>query len=403
MLEKIYGLRPGMIKFMLVLVFIFNVIGWAGLKKIVSEIPPLTENTKFSREEELQRQMQVLRYAEDLVKIAQERRSRGEIYSPYSYFHDLKLIYLKEKELGVGGSSDIHFELDKVRVLLDESLKHGYTENDIDIAREDYKAFIEPGREDLEKAREQLRQTAWSTILNWVFWLYLKTLPLVFILYLLWAREEQDYREKFRIPRPFRFMVLLAFYPLVLGFYILRAFKDNGRYVYAEAELRRTKRLFSYMSEEELERIKKFAKSNLSLSEWQEQLRELGLKPRHSLASALMVTLAFAFLIRPADAGMKSVKNLAGKAVALEQIAETKNLARANIADETIQEKDGESQDRSNVKVIALIALSEKLFITSIPFLMRKMAFPVYRWVFKILHIPIPAVRFELSTQITHC
>ena len=84
--------------------------------------------------------------------------------------------------------------------------------------------------------------------------LYLKTLPLVFILYLLWAKEEQGYYKKFLLPKPLKFLLLLILYPFVIGYYICRALQNNGREIYAEAHLRRAKKLFTHISEEEQER-----------------------------------------------------------------------------------------------------------------------------------------------------
>jgi len=399
MLYRICGLRPGMIKFMLILAFIFNMIGWTGFKTIVNSLPPLTEDSKFSREEELRRKNLVWHYAGDLVKVAQERCAYEKIYSPYDYFHDLKLIYLKEKELEVK-SFNIHTEINKLQALANKSLKRGYTENDIGKAREDYKEFIEPGHESREKAREHLQQIGWYGILNWFLWLYLKTLPLVFILYFLWAKEELGYYERFLIPKPFGFAVLLLLYPFVIGFYICCWFKNNGRHIYAEAELRRSKRLFAYLSEEDQERIRQFAKTNLSLSYWRRQLTELGLKPRHSLTSALLVTLIFVFVIRPVEASAKSIKDFSGSSYILEQIS-TKNLPRMSI--DGVNKIQPEQSDWPLKKNVGDMAVQVYEFVNTLPYsflprdTFRKFIDELIR---EIFHVPLQAVQFEAKLAV---
>ena len=89
--------------------------------------------------------------------------------------------------------------------------------------------------------------------------------------------------------------------------------------------------LVSQLAPVAVEKIKKFAKSNLSLAHWKRQLGDLGLKPQHSFAAALLVTLVFVLVIRPAETGAKSVKALALTSIALEQTETCNNLARMSI------------------------------------------------------------------------
>lgn len=401
MFYKFCYLRPGMIKFMLILAFLFNIVGWTGIKAIYDSLPPLHEEHEFSPREEFRRQASLRLYARSLAEAAIERKAYGKIYSPYDYFHDLKLIHLKKRELRVEINET--FETNPLLNLVYESQKKGYTDKDIEKAREIYKEFIDPARESREEVRAHLKEMGWG-ILNWFWLLYLKTLPLVFILYLLWAKEEQGYYEKFLLPKPLKFCLLLFLYPLVIGYFIFRAMRDNGREIYAEAQLRRTKKLFSHISEEDQEKIEAFAKSNLSLSHWKQQLADLGLKPKHNFALALAVTMIFVFVIRPLEASAKSVKDFSGTNLVLEQIS-TKSLPRMSINDDKkIQpEKTGWSWKRTADDV----AMDVCKFNTTQPFIFLPCYFLIRfakDFIRKIFHIPLQAVQFEarfaIQTQI---
>lgn len=397
MYYRFCGLRPGMIKFMLLLIFLFNIVGWTGIMAIYNSFPPLHEKREFSPDEEFRRQASLRLYARSLVEAAVERKACGKIYSPYDYFNDLKLIRLKKQELRVEINET--FETNPLFNLVYESLKRGYTDKDIEKAREAYKDFIDPARESREEVRVHLKAMGWG-ILNWFWLLYLKTLPLVFVLFLLWVKEEQGYYKKFLLPKPLGFSLLLIFYPAVIGYYIFRALRDDGRRMYVETELRRTKNLFSHISEEEQEKIEAFTKGYLSLSEWRRQLCELGLKPRHSFAAALLVTLVFVFVIRPAEAGAKQAKDFAGN-FALEEIAKSQNLARMSIDDANkIQpEKYSQPWDIPGAD-LAVDSYACETYLSQCYFAQKTIFAPITKFFRKIFHVPIQAVRFEANIEI---
>lgn len=176
------------------------------------------------------------------------------------------------------------------------------------------------------------------------------------------------------ISKPFTFGLRCILYPLVIGYRIVRWLKTGGREIYAEAKIRQMSKnplhlahqrdksysidevrrryrcehlsieefiqvalpcptLVSQLAPVAVEKIKKFAKSNLSLAHWKRQLGDLGLKPQHSFAAALLVTLVFVLVIRPAETGAKSVKALALTSIALEQTETCNNLARMCVDD----------------------------------------------------------------------
>jgi len=238
----------------------------------------------------------------------------------------------------------------------------------------------------------------------WFFWLYLYTMPVVFVLYLIWMRDERresgDYGP-FKFPKPLRFLALLVGYPFVFGYRMVRWWFVTSRKAIAEAELRRTNRLFAYISEENLEKIKEFAKSNLSFSEWKRQLREMGLKPRHSLASALMVTLMFMFFIRPAEAGVKKIKSYAGS-MALERIESFQNLPRMGIDDSSRAESEKSSRSGDRVKdEMAVGHWQDEVILLCILVPHQHLLFPLAEFFRKIFHIPLQAVCFESALNQT--
>jgi hypothetical protein len=160
--------------------------------------------------------------------------------------------------------------------------------------------------------------------------------------------------------------------------------------------------LFSHISEGEQEKIKTFAKSKLSFSHWRQQLADLGLKPRHSLASALLVTLVFVFVIRPAEASSKSLKNFARGNVALEQIETTKNLARGNIETEKVQRGNNcGGNELADCRDAAIEMVASRKPVFSFLLVISKIISPLTEFSDAIDHIPISAVRFEskLATQ----
>lgn len=95
-------------------------------------------------------------------------------------------------------------------------------------------------------------------------------------------------------------MSLFFFYPITLALVIKEALTEEGRYYYAEAELRRTKdKMFAMLSADEVADLRRFAKSRgLTLNDWGKYLENQGLTPQRILVPAIAVTVLFMFIPR---------------------------------------------------------------------------------------------------------
>jgi hypothetical protein len=392
-LLDIWEFDAWIIKFFLLLVFAFNLGLPQGCTRVAIEDFKKTGSVENRFQEELKLRQFIMRK----VDLAEQKIAAGNHYSPYDYFQDLADYHAKRKELKV--SDGFCPEIDRLMSISQLSINRGpFKERDIEIAREKYKSFIDPGRIPREEIQKDLKSLGWRGILFWLLWLYLKTMPLILILYFIWMRDERraigDYGS-FRFPKPGKFLLLLVGYPFVFGYRVIRWWIVTSREAVAEAELRRSNRLFAYISEKDLEKIKRFAKSNLSFSQWRGQLRELGFKPRHSLASALLVTLMFMFFIRPLEAGTRQVKDHVTN-LALEQIVSSQNLPRMSIVDAGKNhleksrwswEKSGDDLAVDSWKAVILLPYFSLPF--DIAYLFAK------DFLREIFHVPLQAVRFE--------
>lgn len=240
-------------------------------------------------------------YLESTLDLAKKKVAAGDVYTPADYFTDMKLAYQKKIEIGLKLPGPDFFIFPQLNELTKNYLKNlsrkklkaemikaeGYAE--------DYKEFIDPGRVPREKTFNELKSLGWQKIFIWLLFVYLKVMPFAFILFLIWATEIWE-DEKLHFPKPFRFLLLLIFYPIIIVWVLIKNLKREARDYLAEAEYRRTKQnLFSCLSEQEIQKIKDFKASTLSISIWWKQLTDLGLKPKHCLASALIVTLLINF------------------------------------------------------------------------------------------------------------
>jgi len=381
--------RPSMIRFMLILAFFFNLVGTDGLKNMVASLKADGNHANMPIQERLMHQHEFNTLIEELVKQAEAKYSRGQVYSPTDYFGDIqKIDAIKHAaDNGVPLNEGLIFRL---RELAMKSLKHGYTEEDMYRASNEYKDFRSGAAEGREKTKSKLREMGFLGVLLWLIIFYLKNLPLALILYLVWIREENG---GFKFPRPLRFLLALVLYPIIISRTVWCWLRKEGRELYAEAELRRTKKqLFTYLSDEELTRVKGFANSSLSFSHWKMQLAKSGLKPRHGLALALVVTFVFLMMPRPKEVEAKKVGPGCIQSVVLEQIAKS-SLPRMSI-DKYKSQIDGQdfSSDRDIAANWAVLLFHQiVLFAVILVVIFRKFLLPT-----ETFQIPRQAVRFEL-------
>lgn len=219
-------------------------------------------------------------------------------------------IYKKEEELGFHNHTFYGFYslTGNSTVMLYNCLLHNLRE------KRDYQGF-EKAKAEFNKRfgvlgrskRKPLKLSPYW-FWKWSLKVYLKTFPLAFLLYLVWIngnrrewrdcqREEKTRRQRILLRNPISFVLMLIFYPVIISYFIIRDFRDAGRIIIAEAELRRTKeRLFCLLSNDEIAAIQKFLENNLPFSWWRKYLFGQGLFYKHSLMAALLATVIIMFV-----------------------------------------------------------------------------------------------------------
>ncbi|OGI25105.1 MAG: hypothetical protein A3J76_02670 [Candidatus Moranbacteria bacterium RBG_13_45_13] len=345
---------------------------------------------KIPANEQMTRKMELFRFESKLVDDAVQKMERGIPYSLSDYFRDLTASCRKSEELfGTKGMNFADSPMGKLQRMVERNRPRGLTSQEVEMARAPHKEYLDAW------IKGDHAPVNWGGVRTYLWFMYFRYMFLSAILFFLWVQERHR-KDELVLPNPLSFILITAFYPIVIGHHIFRWFRREGRSIIAEAEIRRMNRLYAYISPEDLERIKLFAKSNLSLAHWRQQLSGFGLKPRHSFAAALLVSLIFVFVIRPAEAGAKSMKNFAGKNVAIEQIEATKNLARSNIAGEKMQQRDKfEGKYHAGSGDLAMVDTNmSPPVIFAFALLLKIFLFATDHFQ-KIFHVPLSAVRHE--------
>ena len=341
-------LRPWFLKLILLIILTFVLGLPQACYKMFRE--DMARNSNISFEERMKREKILDVYFSEKLNQAKEKDQKIGGYTAIDYFADLKDIHIKEKE--VGGQVNpwrINGELQEI------SRKNLKTKKDwaaLEKAREDYKEFIDPARESSEKARAEMITLGPIGILKWFAKLYLVILPWAFfwllvVAYQIYDDERWKKEKEFIFPNPWRFVLLLIFYPVFFIWNIWVTMKKESINFVARAEILRTKiNLFGSLSEEELQRLKNFRENNLSLSVWRQQLKALGLKPRHGLAAAMAATLLISFIPNLAQAETKAKTKSFLPETAWEQVVDQgQHLARMSISSDNQSQNNAGQQD----------------------------------------------------------
>lgn len=348
------------------------------------------EEKKQTLEERKRTSDEYYAFIKSKLAAANKKISEGHEYRPRDYFHDLKDIHSKEKELGwSGGDFDELGEIIKSKLRSSKADKQ--YEKEIEEAREDYKRFIDPAEKDREKIHAYLVQLGWVGIMSWFLLFYLKLMPFALLLLTSWIHQRQEEEEGFLWPKPSRFLLILLFYPLIISYVCFKYLEKKEQHYLAEAEFRRTKQnLFGSLSEEEIRRLKEFRDNNLTLSAWREHLSSLGLKPKHSLAAAMAVTLLIALVPVLAQAETKDKAKEILPKVALEQIVQNYS-ARMNIDGDNScfhLQKDGSGQDyQAQGCIFELINFEPQIIVVFL--LLQKTILRLKEVCRQIFHVPL--------------
>jgi len=274
-------------KILLPLLFLYN-IGFFSLN--FSALLDHSESVPFDKENHIK----LLNYVNEKIRAAEEKDRQ---YGPYDYFRDLHEIEKFEKVHP--GTMGYHNMINPLMSLHSNNLSHRYfTGADISKAREHYEEIENPGITQRNKLEtERFKKTWWPNLSAWLLKNYLKNLPLAFFLFLFWWNQE---KKHLKVLNPLSFIVSLIFYPITIALVIKEALTEEGRYYYAEAELRRTKdKMFAILSPDEVSDLRRFAKSRgLSIKDWKNYLSNQGFAPERLLVPAIAVTILFMFIPR---------------------------------------------------------------------------------------------------------
>jgi len=270
-------------KIVLPILFLYNIgffsLDFAGFYKDLGKSEPYNPSN----------QIKFVNFVKEKVRCA---KLMGKKYCPNKYFDDLYRIGSCRKSL----KGIIRYPLgeNELVCLLDSNCDKGFfTSDDVSRAAQVYKERIDPQREPREKLKKEMaKEGFWPKTFKALFHFYLNNLPLAFFLFAFWYYEKNG---NFKTNNPFSFIISVIFYPIILLKMIYFYEEEHSRYYLAEAELRRTKdKMFSYLSKNEIEDIKRFAKNRgITLSDWKQYLSDQGLKPQGFLISSLIVTLLF--------------------------------------------------------------------------------------------------------------
>ena len=258
------------------------ILFFIGNTGIFNEMPKFTSD---ERRNDPAANAAVMRLCEERYVAATAKVERGEAYSPYDYFRDLNDIYRMEDSLKVNVGYYARHGINDLQALsmrfLDEKR---FTYDDVEKARESFK----DGR--IGALRNDAKNTPWATVWRetlapWLLRQYLEGFPFAAILLLIWIWEGNERRKKFFLRSPVSFIFSLLVYPLVFTLVLIRWVRNEGRSVYAEVELRRTKDAFlAILSGDELEAIRRFAEGRRSLGSWRKKLERRGLVAQRSFA-----------------------------------------------------------------------------------------------------------------------
>lgn len=230
----------------------------------------------------------------------------GNNYGPEEYFADLTDIELKKKNNDFDRYAIIQVSR-AINALLAQFnsnvTKHRKSDSQIDydkymerltVAQQKCISITDPEsfKRDTEFKIKSNSPSFWRDMLiSFLFWLfafYLKNLPLAMILLWIWWYEDKN---KLSINNPLSFLICLIFYPIVIiRTWILKTRNSARIFAMSVDFKRRQTDIFSLISDNELADIKRFAKSDLKISNYRDYLKNRGLVYQHALIPTMVIT-----------------------------------------------------------------------------------------------------------------
>lgn len=245
---------------------------------------------QHSREEEGRFSIRMTLWEDKKEAEAQERIDRGGSYTSDSYFSDLREFVDSVQRFGQEPTGLLMTRLSVLDL-------RSRSQQETDVARDKYFPEMRAQRIEQQKHRVPFSETCFQAMRSisawWLNW-YLHSLWLALILFLVWKFEENEY-TKIRFRSPVSFSIALVLYPIVIGYNIRKWWKNTR----GEIEIRRSKdKIFSLLSNDEIALAKDFAKSELSLKQFKNNLRLKGYVPKYSVVAVLFAMVIMVFIPR---------------------------------------------------------------------------------------------------------
>lgn len=242
-------------------------------------------------------------YLNEKIKNAE---NLGDNYGPEAYFADLTEIKLKTKNndfdryavINVSFTTNLLFSKFHTNVInhrkLCSSEEHDKYMKRLTIAQQKCIAITDPEmqKRDIEFKIKTSSPTYWRdtfiSILAWLLSFYLKNLPLALVLLWIWWYEDKN---KLSINNPLSFIICLILYPvIIIRTWTLKTREVARIFTMSVDYKRRQADIFSLISDNEFADIKRFAKSNLKISDYQDYLKNRGMSYQHALVPVMMAT-----------------------------------------------------------------------------------------------------------------
>ena len=196
-------------------------------------------------------------------------------------------------------SSEEKIQLQTLERSIEKLAKENASIEEMQKVSKEYKEVVGSVEKDREAFFYTIKQLGISGVASWLLNIYFYLLPWFALLFLVWLIEGSE-RKKTFFRNPISFLFSVIIYPIVMLCVITSWARLAGRKVIITAELRQTKeKFFSILSEDELDKIKEFAQSKLSISFWQKILFLEGKKKQHSFAVAITVTVMLMIIGNP--------------------------------------------------------------------------------------------------------
>ncbi len=269
---------------------------WAAqFSWVISEIYK-EESWKVERKLELEEKFSI-EYHKIYKRLLKEAKAKGEFYGPKDYFDDYKEIKILQNEIGIEYDSEPFMlsDIGELNLLMRGNIGEGrkYSWDDVSSESRKLHEWLNRGGAAGDEFYADLDKLPWSyklgKIWSWFSSLYCRGFFLVIFLYLIRMSEREGVLRIFFSEKK-RFFLAIILWPVMVFKYPFNIFRE----IITEAEYRRRKeKLFSFLSGEEKRLIREVSRNCLFKKQ---QFGFFELKPVHSFAGALVVTLFFAVL-----------------------------------------------------------------------------------------------------------